>query len=71
MQTPHIIGRAREKTKEAAEKTGEAISKALTGCWGKTKGSGKDLKKELSRVHGKTKRNRTSKKRRKRKGDKK
>jgi hypothetical protein len=60
---------ARQKVQEAAEKTGEAISRGQKESWGKTKCYGKELKKELSRVHRRTERNKTSKRRRKRKGD--
>jgi len=45
-------------------------SQGLKDCLGRAKGLGKDLKKELPRVHKKTERNKMSKKRRTRKGDK-
>jgi len=43
------MDRAREKAEEVTEKTGEVISKG----WGKAKGLGKSLKKELLCVHRK------------------
>ena len=70
MPSSQVVERAREKAQEVVEKTGETISKGLTEGWGKAKGLGRDLKNELSRVHRKKARNKTSRKRRKPKGDK-
>lgn len=48
-----VVGRAREKVQEVAEKAGEVMGKGLKEGWGKAKGLGEDLKTELLRPHRK------------------
>jgi hypothetical protein len=54
MRPSQVVEFAREKAEEVAEKTGEVIGKGLMEGWGKAKGLGEDLKKELLRLYGKT-----------------
>ena len=57
MRPSQVVDFAREKAEEVAEKTGEVISRGLMEGWGKAKGLGEDVKKELLRLYKKTGRN--------------
>jgi hypothetical protein len=63
MRPSQVVEFAREKAEEVAEKTGEVISKGLMEGWGKAKGLGEDLKKELLRLYRTTEENKMSEKR--------
>ncbi len=63
MRPSQVVEFAREKAEEVAEKTGEVIGKGLMEGWGKAKGLGEDLKKELLRLYRKTEGNKMSEKR--------
>ncbi len=62
MRPSQVIKFAREKAEEMAEKTGEVIGNGLMEGWGKAKGLGEDLKKELLRLYKKTEGNKMSEK---------
>ena len=62
MRPSQVMERAREKVEEVAEKTGEVIGRGLMEGWGKAKGLGEGLKKELLRMHTKTRGNKMSEK---------
>jgi len=62
MRPSQVVEFAREKAEEVAEKTGEVIGKGLMEGWGKAKGLGEDLKKELLRLYRKTEGNKMSEK---------
>ena len=67
MRPSQALERAREKVQEVAEKTGYVVGKGLTEGWGKAKGLGEDLKKELLRLHRKTMENKKRARSRRRK----
>jgi len=62
MRPSQVLELAREKAEEVAEKTSEVVGKGLVEGWGKAKGLGEGLKKELLRLHRKTGRNKKSEK---------
>jgi DNA mismatch repair ATPase MutS len=62
MRPFQVMKRALEKAEEAAEKTGEVISKGLAEGLDKVKGLGGGLKKEFLRLYKKTEGNKTSEK---------
>jgi hypothetical protein len=62
MRPSQVVEFAREKAEEVAGKTGEVIGKGLMEGWGKAKGLGEDLKKELLRLYRKTEGNKMSEK---------